>query len=267
MNEITRQLNEICIQEQELLEKAAQLRRQRLLLQKQQYEEEIKRIDDELEVNDTDASDISKLSMLLTEQHQRIENLEKNNSRKVRTTIPKQPPNQRPKPVRRTRVVKQEPVPPKPCEVIIDFSNTKSEDMHNIIYSELVSDNKWVEDDEQSRINQLLYGELSPADTEKINNDDKLFQDYISGAYTPNSYTQNTITGHQAAIDEHIRRRMKGTRWRTTIPEPPVPHKRLWERVSDTSNTEYETKNTEFSTPLDDLVNGGDHVFRHTKIE
>ena len=269
MDDITRQLHDIRIQEQELHERATQLKRQRLLLQKQQYEEEIKRIDAELE---EPVSDIDRLSMLLTEQQHHIEDLEKN-PRSVKskvTKIAKQPPNQRTKVVRRTRIITPpEPITPPKQETVIDFGTPVSDDMQDVFYTELISDD-WVnDDDEQRRITQLMYGELSPADTEKINGSDKLYNDYINGVFTPSSYVPlkpSEHRGHQAAIADHLRRRAKGTRWRPHDAEPPPVQPQTQIKLPLVASDD----EVEFINQLDHLANkaGHDkHIFRHTRIE
>ncbi len=254
MDDITRQLHEIRIQEQELHDRALQLKRQRLLLQKQQYLEEIGRIDAEL---NEPVSDIDRLTSLLTNQHHHIEDLEK----KPRgPKIAKQPPNQRTKVVRRTR----------PEPVVVTPHLTKQEvlkpvemvelDMRDEFYSEID------DDDEQHRITQLMYGELSPADIEKINNSDKLYNDYINGVYTPSSYKPSEHRGHQAAIADHMRRRAKGTRWRPHDTEPFRPLQPQ-EKVFPKPPVDDEV---EFINHLEHLANktGRDnYIFRHTIIE
>jgi hypothetical protein len=272
MDEINRQLQELKLQEQEL-------HKQKLLLQKQQHEEEIKRIEAALNnqeqnvcssATQSPSADINALTQLLMQQQQRIEQLERGTpAPRVRRTVPKLPPSQRPaRQRRRTRerspskspepVVIPEPskpvvVPPKPLptpvappvsqprpeHIVIDFKDFKDDnEIHDKMYSELVEE--WTtDDDEKRRINQLMYGELSQADQDKINGDDQLYQQYIAGDYTPDSYTQSATTGHQAAMAEHMRRRMKGTRWRQRESEindlasaQQHLHKRLWERAS-----------------------------------
>lgn len=282
MDDIARQLEDIRIQEQELQERAAQLKRQRLVLQKQQYGEEIKRIDAELE---EPVSEINRLSTILTEQQHHIEDFEKN-PRSVKGRVPKiqkQPPNQRAKAVRRTRVmnppilVNTEPVVqlkqevPKPTEVVIDFSSPVTNEIHDEFYSELVNDHWSNDDDGQHRITQLMYGELSPADTEKINGSDKLYEDYINGNYTPSSYVPPKPSqqgGYHAAIADHLRRRAKGTRWRPQDVEQFRPFQQ--ERVLQKPPPVESDEEVESINQLEHLVSKAsrnDHIFRHTRVE
>jgi hypothetical protein len=95
MDEINQQLQELKLQEHEL-------HKQKLLLEKQQHEEEIKRIESTLRNPIQETPDINALTQLLMNQQKRIEQLEKGGTPvRRRTTVPKVPPSQRPR--RRTR--------------------------------------------------------------------------------------------------------------------------------------------------------------------
>lgn len=277
-------MDEIDLQLQELKLKEQELQKKKLLLEKQKHEAEIERIEQALQNNIPDTSgqnpDIAALTQLLMNQQRRIEQLERSEPQR-RTRVPKVPPNKRrvqpkPKPVLEKVTPVLEKVTPVPEKVTLP--KPEDNDMHSTMYLNLVDDSEEQLDDEKRRVSQFMYGELARQDQDKLENDEALYKRYISGSYTPASYKPAGAYSREAEINDHMRRRMKGTRWRN--PESETSnlasaqqnlHKRLWERVElpEDESDELILTSSNSVDITNDAARCGDRGFllRHMKAE